>query len=106
MSHETATMAATARAAQARADWIDHCPDLNDFTPALTGWRVGLAVAIVAAVLVLLAVPVLAVTDPLFASRAAVWLEHAAVVVPVITGVRALSLIVAAVLISRPDARQ
>ena len=106
MPQQTATMAAPARAVQARADWIDHCRELDDFTPALTGWRVGLAVAIVAAVLVLLAVPVLAVADPPLASRAAVWLERMAAVIPVMTGLRALAFVVAAVLISRPDARQ
>ena len=44
MPQQTATMAAPARAVQARVDWIDACRDPDDFTPALTGWRVGLAV--------------------------------------------------------------
>ena len=106
MPQQTTTMAAPARAAQARVDWIDHCRDLDDFTPALTGWRVGLAVAIVATVLVLLAVPVLAVLDPPLASHSAAWLGRLAAVVPLMTAVRVLVFVVAAVVISRPDARQ
>ena len=106
MPQQTTTMAAPARAAQARVDWIDHCRDLDDFTPALTGWRVGLAVAVVAAVLVLLAVPVLAVLDPTLASHSAAWLGRLAAVVPLMTAVRVLVFVVAAVVISRPDARQ
>jgi hypothetical protein len=103
MPQQTTTTAAPARAAQARIDWIDHCRDVDDLTPPLTGWRVGLAVAVVAAVLVLLALPVLAVLDPPFASHAA--LGRLAAVVPLMTGIRALALVVAAVVISRPDAR-
>jgi hypothetical protein len=103
MPQQTATMAAPARAVQARVDWIDACRDPDDFTPALTGWRVGLAVAIVAAVLVLLAVPVLAVVDPPLAGQAAGWLSHVAAVVPVMTGIRALVFLVAVIAISRPD---
>jgi hypothetical protein len=106
MPQQTTTMAAPARAAQARVDWIDHCRDLDDFTPALTGWRVGLAVAVVAAVLVLLAVPVLAVLDRPLASHAAGWLGRLAPVVPLMTAVRVLGFVVAAAVISRPDARQ
>jgi hypothetical protein len=106
MPQQTTTMAAPARAAQARVDWIDHCRDLDDFTPALTGWRVGLGVAVVATVLVLLAVPVLAVLDPPLASHSAAWLESLAAVVPLMTAVRVLVFVVAAVVISRPDAPQ
>jgi hypothetical protein len=87
-------------------DWIDHWRDLDDFTPALSGWRVGLAVAVVATMLVLLALPVLAVLDPPLASHAAGWLGRLAAVVPLMTAVRALVFVVAAVIISRPDARQ
>jgi hypothetical protein len=106
MPQQTTTMAAPARAAQARVDWIDHWRDLDDFTPALSGWRVGLAVAVVATMLVLLALPVLAVLDPPLASHAAGWLGRLAAVVPLMTAVRALVFVVAAVIISRPDARQ
>lgn len=106
MPPQTTTMAAPARAAQARVDWIDHCREVDDFTPALTGWRVGLAVAIVATVLVLLALPVLAVLDPPFSSQAAGWLGRLSAVVPLMTAVRALVIVVAAVAISRPDARR
>ena len=107
MPQQTTTMAAPARAAQARIDWIDHCREVDDdFTPALTGWRVGLAVAIVATVLVLLAVPVLAALDPPLASHSAAWLGRLAAVVPLMTAVRVLVFVVAAVVISRPDARQ
>jgi hypothetical protein len=106
MPLQTTTMAAPARAAQARVDWIDLCRDLDDFTPALTGWRVGLGVAVVATVLVLLAVPVLAVLDPPLASHSAAWLGSLAAVVPLMTAVRVLVFVVAAVVISRPDARQ
>jgi hypothetical protein len=87
-------------------DWIDHWRDLDDFTPALSGWRVGLAVAVVATMLVLLALPVLAVLDPPLASHAAGWLGRLAAVVPLMTAARALVFVVAAVIISRPDARQ
>ncbi len=106
MPQQTTTMAAPARAAQARVDWIDHCREDYDFTPALTGWRVGLAVAVVATVLVLLALPVVAVLDPPFSSHAAGWLGRLAAVVPLMTALRALVIVVAAVVISRPDARQ
>ena len=106
MPQQTTTMAAPARAAQARVDWIDHCRDLEDFTPALTGWRVGLALAVVATVLVLLAVPVLVVLDPPLASHSAAWLGRVAAVMPLMTAVRAAVFVVAAVVISRPDARQ
>jgi hypothetical protein len=106
MPQQTTTMAAPARAAQARVDWIDHCRDLDDFTPALTGWRVGLAVAVIASVLVLLAIPVLAVLDPTMAGHAAGWLGRLAPVVPLMTAVRVLVFVVAAAVISRPDARQ
>ena len=101
MPQQTATMAAHARAAQARVDWIEHCLELDDLAPALSGWRVGLAVAIVATVLALLALPVVAVLDPPLAG----WLGRLAAVVPVLTGVRALAFVVAAVAISRSDAR-
>ena len=106
MPPQTTTMAAPARAAQARVDWIDHCREVDDFTPALTGWRVGLALAVVATVLVLLVLPVLAVLDPPFSSQAAGWLGRLAAVVPVMTAVRAFVIVMAAVAISRPDARQ
>ncbi len=106
MPPQTTTMAAPARAAQARVDWIDHCREVDDFTPALTGWRVRMAVAIVATVLVLLALPVLAVLDPPFSSQAAGWLGRLSAVVPLMTAVRALVIVVAAVAISRPDAQQ
>ena len=106
MPQQTTTMAAPARAAQARADWLDHCRDLDDFTPALSGWRVGLAVAVVATILVLLALPVLAVLDPPLASHAAGWLGRMAAVAPLLTAARLLVFVVAAVIISRPDARQ
>ena len=105
MPQQTTTMAAPARAAQARVEWIDHCRELDDFAPALTGWRVGLAVAIVATVLALLALPVLAVLDPALAGQTAGWLGRLAAVVPAITGVRALVFVVAVVVIARSDAR-
>ena len=105
MSLQTATMAAQARGGQARAGWIEACPDDDDFTPALAGWRVGLAAAIVAAVLALLAVPVAVALDPAVAGQALRWLEHLAVVMPLMTAVRALMLVVAVVVISRSDAR-
>ena len=105
MSQETAIMAAQARGGQAQLGWIEACPDVDDFTPALTGWRVGLAAAVVAAVLALLVLPVAVVLDPNFAGQAASWLGHMAAIIPVMTAVRALVLVVAAVVISRSDAR-
>ncbi len=105
MPQQTATMAAHARAAQARVDRIERCPELDDLAPALSGWRVGLAVSIVATVLALLALPVMAVLAPPLAGQAACWLGRLAAAVPVLTGVRALVFVVAAVAISRSDAR-
>lgn len=105
MPSQTANMAAQARGSQARVGWIDACPELDEYTPALSGWRVGLAAAVVAAVLALLALPVLAVLDPPLASRAAGWLGHMAAVAPLMTGVRALAFVVAVAVISRSDAR-
>jgi len=105
MPYQSATMAAPARAAQARVDWVEHCLELDDITPTLSGWRVGLAVAVVAAVLVLLAVPVLAVVDPALASGAAGWLGRVAAVVPLLAGVQALIFVVAAVVVSTSDGR-
>ena len=105
MPHQTATMAAHARAAQARVDWIEHCLEVDDLAPPISGWRLGLAVAIVTMVLALLALPVVAVLDPPLAGQAAGWLGRLAAVVPVLTGVRALLFVVAAVAISRSDAR-
>jgi len=67
---------------------------------------VGLAVAVVATILVLLALPVLAVLDPPLASHAAGWLGRMAAVAPLLTAARLLVFVVAAVIISRPDARQ
>lgn len=104
MSLQTATMAAQARGGQARAGWIEACPDDDDLTPALTGWRVGLAAAIVAAVLALVAVPVAVVLDPAVADQALKWLGHLDAVMPVVTAVRVLVLVVAVVVISRSDA--
>ena len=106
MPQQTATMAAHARAAQARVDWIEHCLELDDLAPALSGWRVGLAVAIVATVLALLALPVLAVLDPPLAGRAAGWLGRLAALVPAMTAVRALVVVVAVVVVSKSDGRQ
>jgi len=105
MPEQTTTMAAPARAAQARVDRIKRCPELVDFYPALSGWRVGLAVAIVTTVLALLALPVLAVLDPPLAGQTAGWLGRLAAVVPAITGVRTLVFVVAVVVIARSDAR-
>lgn len=105
MPHQTATMAAHARAAQARVDWAERCLELDDLNPALSGWRVGLAVAIIASVLALLALPALAVLDPAHAGQVAGWLGRVAAVVPVMTGVRALVFVVALVVVSRSDAR-
>ena len=101
MPQQTATMAAYARPAQARVEWPEHCLEPDESAPTLSGWRVGLAVAIVATVLALLALPVVAVVDPPLAG----WLGRLAAVVPVLTGVRALAFVVAAVAISRSDAR-
>ena len=106
MPQQTATMAAHARAAQARVDRIERCPEFDDVAPALSGWRVGLAVAIVATVLALLALPVLAVLDPPLAGRAAGWLGRLAAVVPALTAVRALVVVVAVVVVSKSDGRQ
>lgn len=105
MPQQTATMAAHARAAQARVDWVDHCLELDDSAPALSGWRLGLALAIVATGLGLLALPVLAAFDLPLASQVAGRLGSLASVVPVMTAVRALVFVVAAVVISRSDAQ-
>ena len=105
MSQETATMAAQARGGQARADWIEACPDVDDFTPALSGWRVGLAAAVVAAVLALLALPVMAVLDPSFVGWGS-QLAHLGAVVTLMAGVKALVFVVAVVVLARSDDRR
>ena len=106
MPKQTATMAAHARAVQARVDWIEHGLEPVESAPTLSGWRAGLAVAIVATVLALLALPVLAVLDPPLAGRAAGWLGRLAAVVPALTAVRALVVVVAVVVVSKSDGRQ
>src|SRR5579859_1355518 len=105
MHPQTATMAAHARAAPAGVEWVERCLEPDDPTPALAGWRAGLAAAIVASVVALLAFPALAVLDPALAGHAAGLLERLAAVVPVITGVRALVVVVAVLVVVRPDAR-
>jgi hypothetical protein len=106
MLQQTATMAAHARAAPARVEWAGHCLELDEAAPALSGWRVALAAAIVGAVPVLLAFPVLAVLDPTLAAHTAGLLGGLAAGVTVMTGVRALVLVVAVVLVARSDARR
>ena len=98
-------MAAQVRAAQARVDWIKPCPEDNDLTPALAGWRVGLAAAVVAAVLVLSALPVVVLLEPSHAIQVAGWLGRLAGVIPVLAMLRALVVVVAVVVIARSDER-
>ena len=105
MRVQSATKAAHTRSVRDRVDRIEHCLELDDAFPALSGWRLGLSAAIVAAVLALVALPVVAVLDPSLASQGAGWLGHLTAVVPVMTGVRALVFVVAIVVVSRPDAR-
>src|SRR5438270_4895369 len=105
MPVQSATMPAHTRSTPDRVEWTEHCPELDDNSPALSGWRLGLSVAIVAAVLGLAALPVVAVLDQSLAGQGASWLGRLSAVVPVMTGVRALVFVVAIVLVSRPDAR-
>jgi len=106
MPQQTATMAAYARPAQARVEWTEHCLAPVEPVPTLSGWRAGLAVAIVASVLALLALPLLAVIDPPLAGRAAGWLGRLAAVVPAMTALQALVVVVAVVVVSKSDGRQ
>ena len=106
MPQQTATMAAYARPAQARVEWTEHCLEPVESAPTLSGWRAGLAVAIVASVLALLALPLLAVIDPPLAGRAAGWLGRLAAVVAAMTALQALVVVVAVVLVSKSDGRQ
>jgi hypothetical protein len=106
MPLQTTTMAAPARAAQARVDWTERCLESDEVTATLSGWRVGLAVATVAAVGALLAIPVIAVFDPTFGGWAAGSLGRLAAIAPVMTAVRALACVVAVIAISRPDAQR
>ena len=105
MRVQSATKAAHTRSVPERVERIEHCLELDDPSPALSGWRLGLSAAIVAAVLALVALPVVAVLDPSVAGQAAGWLGRLAAVVPVMTGVQALVFVVAIVVVSRPDAR-
>lgn len=105
MPSQTTTMAAPARAAQARVDGVSRCQQSEIFTPPISGWRAGLATAVVAAVLVLLAAPVFAVLTPAQVEGAAGWLERLAGIAPVMVAARALVFIVAAVVIARSDGR-
>ena len=107
MPVQSAIMPAHTRSIPDRVDRIEHCRELDDPSPSpvLSGWRLGLSVAIVAAVLGLAALPVVTVFDPSVAGLAAGWLGRLAAVVPVMTGVQALVFVVAIVVVSRPDAR-
>jgi len=108
MPVQSAIMPAHTRSIPDRVDRIEHCRELDDPSPSpvLSGWRLGLSVAIVATVLALLALPVLAVLDPPLAGRAAGWLGRLAAVVPALTAVRALVVVVAVVVVSKSDGRQ
>lgn len=104
MSLDTATMAAPDRAAEARVDSVDGRPGREESTPSLSGWRATLAALVVAAVAVLLASPALAAIEPAVVSQAAVWMGRLAGFTPVMLGARALVLVVALVVITRPGA--
>src|SRR6059058_3513439 len=106
MPQQTATMAAYARPAQARVEWTEHCLEPVESAPTLSGWRAGLAVAIVATVLVLLALPVLVVLDPPLAGRAAGWLGRLAALVPATTATTTTNARTAVIVVSKSDGRQ
>jgi hypothetical protein len=104
MSFDAAIMAVDARAAEAREDAISGRHELPESAPSLSGWRAGLAVLVVATVVLLLASPVLAAAGPAAATQAVGWLSGFAGVTPVLLGARALVFIVALVVITRPVA--
>src|SRR2546423_4995376 len=98
MRVQSATKAAHTRSVPERVERIEHCLELDDPSPALSGWRLGLSAAIVAAVLALVALPVVAVLDPSLASQGAGWVGHLTPIVPVMTGGPAPGFVVAIVL--------
>jgi hypothetical protein len=106
MAIQSATQAASARAFQARDDRIESCQEADHAAPHLSGWRAGAALGVLAAVTILVAVPVLAALDPSLLDRVAVSAQRLAVIAPVMLAARALVFVVALAVISRPDGRQ
>jgi ABC-type glutathione transport system ATPase component len=102
-------MAAFDRAAEARDDRIESCQEREDVSTTthatLSGWRSGIAAAIVAAALLLVATPVVGALDPSLLGQATRLLEGLAGLTPLTIGARALVFVVALVVISRPDGR-
>ena len=105
MSLDSATMAAPARASEARFDRVDGRPELEESAPSLSGWRAAIAGIVVAAVVVLVASPTLAAIEPAMVSQAGVWIGRLAGFTPVMLGARALVFVVALVVITRPASR-
>ena len=102
MSLDTATMAALVRAAEARVDRMDGRLGVDESARSLSGWRAALAGCVVAAVVVLLASPALAALEPSTLSHAAVWMGRFAGFTPVMLGARALVIVLALVVFTRP----
>ncbi len=106
MATRTATMAATARAAEARDLWALSGP-VTELAPLLSGRRAAAAALVVLAVAVLAVGPALAgagiVIDPHALSAAAAWFERLTISAPAVLAARALAAVVAVVAISRSD---
>jgi hypothetical protein len=109
MASQPATMAATARAAEARETWIPHIQQAET-APYLSGWRAAAAGLLVLGVAALVAVPAVtalgSVVDATAWSRAAAWLARLAPAAPVMLTARAVVALVAVVAISRADGQR
>lgn len=97
------------RAAKARVVQVDHCQE-HDFAAtesgaSLSGWRAGAAAALVALVLVLVAIPVAAALDPALVGQVSRLFAGLAGLTPVTLAARAVVLVVALAVISRPDGK-
>lgn len=108
MALQTAILAPD-RAAEARDDQIECCQQTDDDTAmadaSLSGWRAGVAGALVTFAFVLIAIPLAAAFDPTLLGQASRLLTGLAGLTPLTLGARALVFVVALVVITRPDGK-
>jgi len=106
MASQSATIAATARAAEAREARVTPC-SATEPSPVLSGWRFGGAGVVILVVVALLLTPALlaagSIADASVVGRAAAWLERVALAAPAVLAARALVFVVAVVAIARSD---
>ena len=106
MASSTATLAATARAAEAGDARLAPCPP-GELTPFLSGGRaLGAGILVVGVAGLLLAPAVVAFGSWLYpgaAAGVAAWLERLTLAAPAILAARALVAVVAVVAIARSD---